>query len=294
MLPFVHGPPLPAAVVDLAFFPALAVTLAPPLVRARKIQNLPFLVLLSGLFAANLLFQLEVLGVVANGMQIGLGLAADIVILLVVVIGGRSIPAFTRAGLMRRGRAVDIRAQPWLERLAIASAVAVLLGDAVASQSPVNGAVALVAAAVQAARMAQWQGWHARREPLIWVLHLGYAWVVIGLALKGLWLTLELPLAAKWVHAFTVGSFATMILAVMTRASLGHTGRALQAPRSMTIGYLLVTLAALVRVFGPAVAPERYNAVILTSGSLLLAAFALFTVVYAPILALPRADGKPG
>jgi uncharacterized protein involved in response to NO len=293
MFPLAHVPAVAAAVIDLAFFPALALTLAPPLIRARKINNLPFLVLLTALFVADLLFHLDSLGALENGMQIGLGLAADIIIILIVVIGGRIIPAFTRAGMMRRGKILDIAAYPWLERLAIASAVAVLIGDLVAAQSAANGAVAFLAAVLQAARLIQWKGWRAWREPLIWVLHLGYGWLVVGLALKGAWLLLEAPVAAKWLHAFTVGCFATMILAVMTRASLGHTGRALQAPRSMTVSYLLVTLAAVVRVFGPAIA-ENYDAVIAVSGTLWLAAFALFTIVYAPILTMPRADGRPG
>ncbi len=294
MFPFAGFPPVAAAAADLAFFPALVFALAPPLIRARKIHNLPFVLLLSGLFAADLLFHLERLGLLPNGEMIGLGLAADIVIILIVVIGGRIVPAFTRAGLARRRQMIWFANRPWLERAAIASAVAVLIGDAAMPLSPANGVIAFTAAALQAVRLCQWQGWRARREPLIWVLHLGYGWLVVGLLLKGFWLTLDAPFAAKWFHAIGIGAFATMILAVMTRASLGHTGRALAAPAPMVASYLLVTLAAAVRVFGPAIAPAQYDAVIELAAALWIGAFALFTAVYAPILALPRADGRPG
>ncbi len=294
MFPFAGFPPLAAAALDLAFFPALVFALAPPLVRARKIHNLPFVLLLAGLFAADLLFHLERLGVVPDGEMIGLGLAADIIVILIVVIGGRIVPAFTRAGLARRGQMISFANTPWLERAAIASVVAALVGDAVIPLSPASGVIAFAAAALQAVRLYQWQGWRARKEPLIWVLHLGYAWLVAGFLLKGFWLVFAAAFAAKWFHAFGIGAFATMILAVMTRASLGHTGRALAAPTPVVASYLLVTLAALVRVFGPMIVPEQYDAVIALAAACWIGAFALFTAVYAPILAMPRVDGRPG
>jgi uncharacterized protein involved in response to NO len=100
--------------------------------------------------------------------------------------------------------------------------------------------------------------------------------------------------AEKWIHAFTAGAFATMILAVMTRASLGHTGRALKAPRPMAIAYLLVIVAALIRVFGGALFPDSYDGIILAAGLIWIAAFGLFVLVYAPMLLSPRVDGKAG
>ena len=294
MLPFAAAPPIIAAFLDLVFFPALVVTLAPPLVRAGKIHNLPFVLLLSVLFLTNLLFHLGRLGLFNGGELTGLGFAADIVMILIVVIGGRIIPGFTHNGLVRHGVTIAITPRAWLDIAAIASIVAVLVGDLTLQQSEVNGAVALLAAVVQGARLAQWHGHRSWRDPLIWILHVGYGWLIVGLGLKGIWLTIGAAFAAKWLHAITVGAFATMILAVMTRAALGHTGRPLIAPKPITLAYFLVTTAAAIRVFGGAVFADEYNMVVALSGACWIAAFGLFVWIYAPILTRPRADGRPG
>ena len=293
-LPFAGVGKIAAGAVDLAFFPALALTLAPTLIKARKLRNLPFLVLLTALFIANLLFYLGWTDVLPGGELTGLMLAVDVILLLVTIVGGRIIPAFTRSGLKLRGSAVEIGANPWVEGAVIAAMLAVLVGDLVAPMSEANGIVAFIAALAQFVRWAQWKGRHTLGEPLIWVLHLGYAWIVVGLALKGCLFLFQAAFAAKWLHAFTIGAFSTMVLAVMTRASLGHTGRALLAPKPMTAAYLLLTLAALVRVFGPAVAPQYYDTTIALTGAAWLLAFVLFVIVYGPILTRPRADGRPG
>lgn len=287
-------PPMVVAIADLTFFPALVLALAPPLLRAGKWRDLPFVPLLTILFLADLLFHLGNLGYIADGQMIGLGLALDIVAILIVVIGGRIIPLFTRNGLMRQGVVIAIVPRPWLDIAAVVSIVAVLAADLVMPQSSANGVIALAAAAIQGARLAQWHGHRTGRDPLIWVLHAGYAWLVLALLLKGIWLTVGAAFAAKWLHAFTAGAFAAMILAVMTRASLGHTGRPLKAPRPIAVAYLLVMLAALMRVFGGALFPGFYDDIILAAGAIWILAFGLFVLVYAPILLGPRIDGKAG
>jgi len=287
-------PPVLAAIIDLAFFPALALSLTPPLVKARKIRNFPFPLLLLALFAADLVFQLGSLGTLDMGEHISLSIAVDIISILIVIVGGRIIPAFTKSGLARFRANLDLASSRTVEYMAIASIVAVLGGDLAAPLSQLNGAIALAAGVLQALRLAQWQGYRTVREPLIWVLHLGYAWLALALLLKGIWLLAGCPIAEKWLHALTVGAFATMILAVMPRAALGHTGRPLAAPPSMAIGYLLLTVAALVRVFAPALAPAHYGTEIVIAGACWIAAFGLFVVVYAPILTRPRADHRSG
>ncbi len=281
-----------AGAIDLAFFPALTLVLALPLIRARKFRNLPFLALLTAFFLADLFFQLGTNGVLNAGQHIGLSIAVDIIAVLIVIVGGRIIPAFTKSGLARQGIAVELRSDSWIEISAVASIVVMLAADLVIP--PLTGAVAFLAAAAQAIRLTQWQDHRAVRDPLIWALHLGYAWLVVGLLLKGMWFLAAMPLAEKWIHALTVGAFASMILAVMTRASLGHTGRALTAPGSIATAYGLVTAAAAVRVFAPAVFPAEYNAIVAAAGLLWIAAFAIFLWVYTPILLRPRPDGRPG
>jgi uncharacterized protein involved in response to NO len=294
MLPYLAIPPIAAAAIDLAFFPALVATLSPRLIRARKVRNMPLIVLLTLLFAANLVFHLGGLGFVSGGEMIGLGVTLDIGLILIVVIGGRIIPPFTRSGLTRHGIAVEIVPHKWLNITAIASIVAVLGGDLIAPQSVWNGALVLLTAVLQGARLAQWQGHRTLRDPLIWVLHAAYAWLVVGLALKGLWLVAGVAFAERWLHALTVGAFATIILAMMTRVSLGYTGRVLIAPAPIAGAYLLISFAAAIRVFGPVVVPSANDIVVTLAGTCWVGAFAIFLLIYTPILTRSRADGRPG
>ncbi len=294
MAPLPSFTAIAASVTDLAFFPALALTIAPTLIKARKFRNLPFLGVLALLFLANLCFHLGRLGVLDAGEHIGLAVAIDIVLILIALVGGRIIPAFTRSGLARLGGPVDIQSRKWLEIASVVSMLALFAGDIAAPLSKMNGLVALTAALIQGLRLAQWQSHRTWRDPLVWVLHLGYAWLILGLLLKSVWLLSAAPWSDKWIHALTAGAFTTMILAVMTRASLGHTGRALIASSKIAVCYALISISALVRVFAPALFPLRYEAIITTSALLWLAAFALFLQVFAPILCRPRADGRPG
>ena len=293
MLPI--GIPEPAAAVaDLLFFPALAALLAGRLIRAGKPRNMTFLLLLALLFATNLAFHLGRMAILPGGELIGLGAAADLFAIIVAVIGGRIIPAFTQGALRQQGIPFAVAAVPALDAAAIASLVLVLVTDLTSLGLVTTGAVALLASLIHGLRLARWQGWRARQVPLVWVLHLGYGFLVLALALKGIGLLTGTALGAKWLHALTIGCFGTMILGVMTRASLGHTGRPLVPPRVTVAAYLLVPVAALVRAFAPALMPDAYAGSVATAGGLWLLAFLLFLLVFAPILIGPRADGRPG
>src|SRR5690606_20575884 len=166
------------------------------------------------------------------------------------VIGGRIVPAFTRNALVAAGRESSIRPSPWLDRVSIAAVVLAVAAGAASPDSAAAGATAGVAALLLAARLACWQGWRALDMPIVWILHAGYAWLVIALALKALWLLAGVPWAANWLHALTAGAFGTMILGVMTRVALGHTGRRLVVRRPIVVAYGLVIAGAAVRVFG--------------------------------------------
>lgn len=294
MLALAGSVPGLAAAVDLAFLPLLALAIGPPILRAGIRRNFGFPVGILALFAANALVHAEALGLATGTAAIGLRAGVDLVALLVVVIGGRVAPSFTTNALRRLGIAQIASPPPWAERAAVPAFLAFLVMDLVLPASLASGIVALAAAIVLAARMSGWRTARVLGDPLLWSLHLGHAWVVVGLACIA-----ASDLAGAWprsvaVHALTAGAFGTMILAMMTRVALGHSGRPLVAPRSAVIAYTLVTLGALVRTIAVAAFPVETLPMIATGGLLWAGAFAAYLVGYAAMLTTPRVDGRPG
>lgn len=268
-------PALPAGLValaDLSFLPVLALVLAWPILKAKQLHNYPFPLMLLALAAANALMHLEWLGRAATA-SLGLHLAAYVVVAMIVVMGGRVIPSFTDNRLRTRARR-------WtrIERLVPLVTLGALLAALVAPDSPVTALFAALAAAVHAVRLAGWYTGKLWSVPLLWILHLGYAWIVLGFAL----------------HAFTAGGIGVLTLGMMARVSLGHTGRMLEPAPPMTWAFVAINLAALIRVATPLVYPEAYAMGMAAAGLLWIAAFGLFAAIYAPILLRPRVDGKPG
>jgi len=280
------------AAAELALIPLLLALLAPPIFRSGN-RNAPLLVVLTVLWLIDAVF----LYALAKGEVLLAGsairLAIDLVLILVTVIGGRIVPAFTGNAIRARGEEPRIVTRKPVEIAAIASMVAIAAVDVFAPDAMLSGAVALLAAAVHITRMSGWRSFRAR-DPIVWVLHVAYAWLPIGLVLKGASLLGHADWATKWQHALTMGVFGTMILAVMTRASLGHTGRPLVVSRAIAIAYLILTVGTAVRVFGVALMPAHYLLTVSVAGLAWEIAFGIFVAVYAPILWAPRADGKPG
>lgn len=286
--------PLPVvAVVELAFLPVLAFTIAPSLLRSSN-RNRPLLIVLFALWLADAVFLYALHDGNAYVASRALRVALDIVLLLVTVIGGRIVPAFTANALRQRGTTVKVRVQTGTERLVILTMVAVVVADVLAPSHQLTGWVALAAAAAHLWRMTGWQTLYTLAEPLVWVLHVAYAWLPVGLALKAAWLLTGAPWAAHWVHALSIGTASTTILAVTTRAALGHTGRPLVVAGPIAWSYGLLIAAAAVRVFGAALLPIPYPGVIALSSGLWVASFLIYAWVYTPILLRPRADGKAG
>ncbi|MFO1060133.1 MAG: NnrS family protein [Dongiaceae bacterium] len=279
--------PLAAALaLDLAFPLALSATAAHELVAGRHWRNLPLLLPPLVLGAGSLLMQLEAEGfAVPAGIGWRVGLAATLA--LISVIGGRIIPAFTGNWLAARG--IDRRpaGKGIVDRLALGTLHAGLFAWVAFPGAAPVGALLVAAALVNLWRLARWQGLATRPEPLLLVLHLGYLWLALGAGLLGLALLWPaLPLAAA-LHALGAGAAGTMMLAVMTRATRGHTGRPLTADAATIAIYLAITVAALARV-AAALLPSQTLPLLWVAGVAWLAAFGGFLAAYGPMLLRPR------
>ncbi len=288
---------LPAALVaaiDLAFLPGVALVLVRTVWRTPQRRNYGVVVLVGLLALSNAAVHAQALGIASGSTPLALRSAVDVVVVLTVVIGGRITPGFTTNALLRRGVAARASSRPWLDRLAV-SAVALLAGvDLVAPRGAASGLLAAAAGLAVAARMVGWQTLRTRRDPLVWSLHAGMAWAVVGLLLVAAGdLGRSVP-ATAGVHALTAGAMGSMILAVMTRVGLGHTGRPMVLPTGALGSYLLVHAGATARV-GAGLLPGPVQAPLLLIGGLLwAAAFGLFAILYGSILTRPRVDGKDG
>jgi len=281
------------ALVDLAFLPALAVYATRVLLRHGNRRNLVLTVMLGLLTLANLMMHLGFMGYWPRGGLMGEVLALDLIAVVMIIIGGRITPAFTAGWLQRQGRDPRVvQRSENLDRLAMWTALATVPADLVWGAPWLGALAAGVAALVNGWRLWRWRGWHAADEPLLWILHLGVAWVVVAFLFKAVtpWLGLSPFL---WMHAMGVGAIGTLILGVMTRVSLGHTGRPLTLPRYAPWIYGAIVVATLARLIA-AVTMEWYWLGIWGSAAAWVFAFVLFIALYWPILSRPRADGRPG
>src|SRR5579884_3296505 len=286
--------PWAAAVLDLAFPIAFLAVVAREIVAGRNWRNLPMLAALSLLLAGNLLVHLDAVRV-APTADLGNRLGVATLLMLIGFVGGRIVPSFTRNWLAKNRADVAAPATfGMVDRIALACTGAALLLWVAAPQNPAAAWVELAAGLAVWLRLAQWRGAATWREPLLWVLHLGYFWLGLGLVLLGLDTLLPLMPQTAALHALTVGAIGTMTLAVMTRASLGHTGRPLTAGPGTTAIYALVTLAALLRLAAPLVDVD-YVLMLSLAGAAWSGAFGLFVLLYAAPLALPRpaAQARP-
>jgi uncharacterized protein involved in response to NO len=211
--------------------------------------------------------------------------------LLIVLVGGRVMPFFIERGLVDRGERA--RVWPWVERLSIAT-LALWIGVQLAAPgSAAAGVLAAIAGAVHLLRIAGWHTAGIWRVPLLWVLWLGFAWLVMGLFL-GAAAAFGAVSQTLALHAFTAGAIGVLTLGMMARVSLGHTGRPMRAASVIAVAFAIINLAALVRVLLPLALPGAYLGLIHGAGTLWAVAFALYLLVYAPMLVRPRVDGQPG
>ena len=275
-----------AALLDLAFPVALAAVVARELVAGRNWRNLPMLGALGLLGASTSLTHLESLGF-AGTAALGHRLGIATLLALIALVGGRIIPSFTRNWLARARPRGRMPAPPGrADLIALLVTLAGLASWVGAPGTPLASSLLLCAGLAAGYRLSRWCGLATRTEPLLLILHVGYGWLSLGLlALGASGLVDGLPATAA-VHALTAGAIGTMVLAVMTRASLGHAGQPLVASVATAAAYALVTFAALLRVAAPFL--PGYGLVVSLAGLAWSAAFATFAFAYGPLLLRPR------
>ncbi|HSB25790.1 MAG TPA: NnrS family protein [Burkholderiaceae bacterium] len=278
-----------AALANVAFPLAAAAALAVAFARSRNRRNDFFVALLVVLAAASACVHAAQLGVIGLAPSLGVAVALDVVLFIVSVMAGRVVPMFTNNAIASAGAT----RQPRVEQAALGSVLLLLAADAAQAHGPLPAAIAVAAALAHGARWWLWRPWRTLRTPLVWVLHLAYAWVPLHLALRAAG---ELGMVAPSLatHALTVGAIGGMIIGMMTRTARGHTAQALRADAFDVACYLCVLLAAVVRVGMPLAVPAWTMPAVLASATLWSAGFGLYAVRYWPALTRPRLDGRPG
>ena len=279
-----------AAAVDVSFFATLAAVAGREIVAGKNWRNLRVLLVLGVLIVGNIVFHLEVLFTGAANYGIRISIAA--VIGLIMLIGGRIVPSFTNNWLVRNNPGRLPLPFSRFDMTAVAVSALALLSWIAAPVHTITGALMLCSGILHSFRLARWAGYRTVADRLVLVLHFGYLFVPIGFLLLGAAVLLPQVAASAGVHAWTVGAIGLMTLAVMTRATLGHTGQPLQAGWVTQIIYALVFVAAVLRI----IAAFNGSAALLEfAGALWFAGFACFLLVYGPLL-LARSPtwAKPG
>jgi uncharacterized protein involved in response to NO len=273
-----------AAVLDCSFLILMALAIAREIVVGKNWRNLKIVALLSLLGVANIAFHLEAHfeGIAFYATRVALA----VVLMLIMVIGGRIIPSFTRNWLMRRPSG---RLPAPFGRFDVAcilvSALSLVLWVAVPEGTP-TGALMIAAAAFNLVRLGRWAGDRTVSDRLVLVLHVGYLFVPVGFLLNGL-TAFDVVASSAGIHAWTIGAIGIMTLAVMSRASLGHTGRELVASPLLQATYAAATIAALARIC-TALHPQWSDLLLPVAALGWAVAFLGFAALYAPLLLLPK------
>ncbi|MRU15786.1 NnrS family protein [Roseovarius sp. A21] len=286
-------PPVAVAVVDLAFLPLLGVKIALMLIKRPKPQNVAFLAVLALVWSGNLLVHLEWLGLTQDTLYTGLRTGLFALCLMIAVLGGRVTPAFTRNAMKRTGVPEDNLPQSFkpLDVTAIVMIALATLSLLVMAPEKITGALTLIGGVAQIARIRFWGVLWTLGQPILWALHLGMAMLGAGMILWG-------ASAFGWgsevaaLHVLGIGAVGGMTLAVMSRAVLGHSGRALVAPGPVALAYGFIALAAVLRWLASSLSGDLYFPMMLVTGALWIFAFTLYLAALWPAFVGPRKAGE--
>jgi len=287
-------PAMLTAAIDLAFLPALAFVIARPIIGKKIWRNLGFVPLLLLIMGGNLLFHADLTGWSDDAASAGLRLSIGLLVLMTVAIGGRVVPFFTGNWLKRHGKTVTTDTPAWLGRATILSTLITVSANPFLTNDLVLGGLNYLTGVLILWRLSHWKGLHTLSDPLMWILHLGYALMGVGFLVDGLAFTTDLVPEILAQHIFTIGGLGIMILGMMSRIALGHTGRPLKVHPVITVAYFLLLLSLISRVLPPLVAPGFYQLGLSIAGASWIGAWLLYLLIYTPICLSPRPDGKKG
>lgn len=291
------------AAIDIAFLPVIACYVALTLIKFNNRRNLILVAILVMLTAGNTAMHIGLAQLDTQWIKAGQTLGFDVITVMIVIIAGRITPAFSRNWLKARTAHTPLHAHytqpdaivatPWVNKLAIGSTVALVVLDLFVPNHPLIFYVAGVAGLSNLLRLIQWKGWLVLGEPLLWILHLAYLWLVVALITRCAAGFSPAISDSAWQHLLGVGAIGTIILGVITRVCLGHTGRPLTLPRFAIDIYISITLAALLR-FAVVMGWVDFRVGLAIAATMWVVACALFVIIYAPILFSARADGRTG
>lgn len=285
----ITGPGVVAAVVDGVFLPLVAVCLWVPLQRARN-RNRLFVGILLAIAALNVGFHLSIAGRSSVPALTFVEAALGFVLLIVTIMAGRVVPAFTRNAV----RTAKLRSIRHIDAAAVTTFVVTWAAWILGVPDALVGAAAICTATIHAVRLWTWDPLATRGRPILWILHLSYAWIPVAFLLLAAALLGVAGTATLALHAFVAGAMGGMIIGMMTRTARGHTGMPLEVGRMELASYVLVHLGAVLRVVVPLALPSAYGVAIVASAVCWSLAFILYLVVYWPLLSRARVDGKPG
>ena len=280
--------------IDLAFLPTVAYVLAKPIVAVKQYRNLFFVPLLLLFTIANAQMHAAIYYPTTFMITYTGYAGVMLVTFLMSVMAGRVVPMFTANGT----QTPKAKPLPWLDKLANGSLaiamLSLLLEPLVGFSATFFGILLIVAGIFQTARWLRWKPWITLAVPLLWSIHSSIKFISYGLIILGMsYLMPDVPSNHIW-HLLTVGGMGGLILAMISRVSLGHTGRPLAPPKAMTFAYVAIIFAAVIRAIGPWLLPEKTAVFIDISGTFWILAFAIFVITYAPMLTKGRLDGRPG
>lgn len=277
------------ALIDISFLPLLAAIVLRPILKARQYRNLSVPLLLLLMAIGQVLIYGEMLEFSFGSLERGVILGLGSLLLLISVIGGRVMPFFTERGLP----GVMVVKRSWVEHASTPIIAVWLLLGLVGANGEMVMIAALTAVVIHGIRLAGWWSGRIWSEPMVWVIHLAYAWLVIGFLLQVM-AGMDVMSVTVALHGWTAGAIGLFTLGMMARVALGHTGRPVKASPAIAIAFVLMALVAPVRVVLPLLFPSATEAVLLVAASGWIMAFLIFIWVYAPYLIRPRADGQAG